>query len=265
MRPNELLQKLGRSTPASGRWKAEACPTNAGRGVVGREILPGVPSGDAFQAAPSRKGRACAPGTRRLKAGGSQDWLPHVHPAAACLLLALLLAPAANAQFDLLTVVGGVEQAAPAVYDFGSLYAHELAVAHFRLRNTSSAPATVNVLSVAGVGFSLSPTALPVGLAPQGAIDFDVSFSATDTGAYSAALRSDGIAILLTATVAPRLTYRVDPPSGTAFPGPLDFGIVVRGVAAQRRIPIQNETTLILTVPAISVQGTDFGLLGTVP
>src|ERR1039457_2807124 len=175
-------------------------------------------------------------------------------PAATCLLLALILAPAAYAQFDLFLLVGGAEQAAPAVYDFGSLYAGESAVALFRLRNTSSAVATVNVLTVAGVDFKLtSPTALPVGLAPQGAIDFAVSFSAADTGAYSAALDSDGIAILLTGTVAPRLTYRVDPPYGTAFPGPLDFGIVVRGAAAQRLITIQNETTLILTVPAISV------------
>jgi hypothetical protein len=162
-------------------------------------------------------------------------------------------------------LVGGAEQAAPAVYDFGSLYAGESASARFRLRNTSSAAATVTVLSVAGVGFALSPTALPVGLAPQGTLDFGVSFSAPDTGAYSAALRSDGIAILLTVTVAPRLTYRVDPPSGTAFPGPLDFGSVVRGVAAQRRITIQNETALVLIVPAISVNGADFALLGTAP
>ena len=237
-----------------------ACPTNEGRGVVGRAILPAVPSGGAFQV-----GRACAPGTRRLKGGGSQDWLPHVRAGAAYLLLALVLAPAAHAQFDLFLVVGGVEQAAPAVCGLGSLYANESALAHFRLRNTSTAPATVTVLSVAGVGFTLSPTALPVVLAPQGAVDFDVSFSAADTGAYSAALGSDGIAILLTATVAPRLTYRVDPPSGTAFPGPLDFGIVVRGATSQRRITIQNETTLILTVPAISVRGNDFALLGTVP
>jgi hypothetical protein len=181
------------------------------------------------------------------------------------IVLVPLLAPAAHAQFDLFLLVGGVEQPAPAVCDFGSLYAGESASARFRLRNTSSAVAAVNVLTVAGVGFTLSPIALPVGLAPQGAIDFGVSFSAADTGAYSAALRSDGNAILLTATVAPRLTYRVDPPSGTAFPGPLDFGTVVRGVAVQRRITIQNETALVLIVPAISVRGADFTLLGTAP
>jgi hypothetical protein len=186
------------------------------------------------------------------------------HRLGVLLSLALVLAPAARAQFDLFLVEGNTERAAPAVYDFGSLYADETASAQFRLRNTSSAPATLNFLVAAGVGFTLTSPALPVGLAPQGAIDLRVAFRAADTGAYSAALRSEGIAILLTATVAPRLTYRVDPGSGT-FPGTVDFGSVVRGSGAQRRITIRNETPLALTIPAISVQGAAFALLGTAP
>src|ERR1035437_2760330 len=180
-------------------------------------------------------------------------------------LLALLLGPAAHAQFNLFLVEGNTERTAPAVYDVGSLYGDETASAHFRLRNTSSAPATLNALVVAGVGFTLTSPALPIGLAPQGAIDLSVVFHATETRAYSAALRSEGIAILLTATVAPRLTYRVDPGSGTVFLGTLDFGGVVRGAGAQRRITIRNETPLVLTIPAISVLGADFALLGTTP
>jgi hypothetical protein len=194
-----------------------------------------------------------------------QPGSPGKLPTWACLLLALLLAPAAHAQFNLFLVEGNTERTAPAVYDFGSLYGDETASAHFRLRNTSSAPATLNALVVAGVGFTLTSPALPIGLAPQGAIDLSVVFHATETGAYSAALRSEGIAILLTATVAPRLTYRVDPGSGTVFPGTLDFGGVVRGAGAQRRITIRNETPLVLTIPAISVLGADFALLGTTP
>ena len=198
-------------------------------------------------------------------ASGGKNWPPQVRLAGACLLLALVLAPAAHAQFDLFLVVGGVEQAAPAVYSFGSLYAGESGAAHFRLRNTSGAVATVDVLAVAGAGFTLTSPPIPVGLGPGDAMDLSVVFSAAAAGGYSAALRSDGIAILLTATVAPRLTYSVDPPSVAAFPGPLDFGSVVRSAAAQRRITMQNQTTLVLTVPAISVQGTDFALLGTSP
>jgi hypothetical protein len=41
--------------------------------VVGQAILPAA----AFQAALSGYERVFAPAKRRLKAGGSQDWLPH--------------------------------------------------------------------------------------------------------------------------------------------------------------------------------------------
>jgi hypothetical protein len=214
----------------------------------------------------------------RLPNEGSAGPLPHgrgsdrsrarkqaVQPIGATLLLALALAPAAHAQFELFLVEGGTERAAPAVYDFGSLYADESASAHFRLRNTSTAAATLSVLAVSGVGFSLTSPALPVGLAPQAAIDLSVVFHATDSGAYSASLRSEGIAILLTAAVTPRLTYRIDSGNGAAFPGPVDFGSVVRGTSISRRITIQNDTPLVLTIPAISVQGADFALLAAAP
>ncbi len=181
-------------------------------------------------------------------------------------LLALAFAPAAHAQFDLFLVEGSTERAAPPVYNFGSVYANEPISSHFRLRNTSNAPATLSVLAVAGVGFTLTlPPALPVRLAPQGAIELNVVFRAADTGAYSASLRADGIAILLTATVAARLTYRIDSGSGTPFPGTVDFGSGVQGTAIARRITILNETPLVLIVPAISVQGADFALRGTAP
>jgi hypothetical protein len=41
--------------------------------IVGRAILPAA----AFQAALSDRERVLALNKRRLKAGGSQDWLPH--------------------------------------------------------------------------------------------------------------------------------------------------------------------------------------------
>src|ERR1035438_4913142 len=89
-------------------------------------------------------------------------------PTAAWVLLAFLLAPPAHAQFNLFLVVGKTEQAAPAACDFGSVYASESTSTHFRLRNTSGAPATLDVLAVAGVGFTLTAPPLPIGLAPQG-------------------------------------------------------------------------------------------------
>jgi hypothetical protein len=160
---------------------------------------------------------------------------------------------------------GGTEKAAPAVCDLGSIYATESATALFRLRNTSNAPASLGILGVAGVGFTLTAPPLPIGLAAQGVVDFSVVFQAADPGSYSASLRSEGISVLLTASVAPRLTYRLTPASGSPFPGPVDFASVVPGASAQFRVAIQNDTAMLLTIPAISVQGTDFALTTAVP
>ena len=71
---------------------------------VGQAILPAA----AFQAALSSDARVFAPDTRRLKAGGSQDWLPHNLQVLICLSLLLLLAGCA--QVKPLPVLGQVPQ-----------------------------------------------------------------------------------------------------------------------------------------------------------
>jgi len=179
------------------------------------------------------------------------------------LLLGILLSPALNAQFGLFLVEGNSERVAPSITDLGSVYAGESATAHFRLRNTSSVAATLSSVAVAGVGFTLISPSLPLDVAPKDAVDLTVTFRAADMGAYSASFNSTGIAVLLIATVAPRLTYRVDPSGAAPFPGTLDFGGVLSGSGAERRIVILNETPLVLTIPAISVEGGDFILRGT--
>jgi hypothetical protein len=187
----------------------------------------------------------------------------------ACLLLALAVAPSAYAQFELLVLENGQERPAPSVYNLGSFYPDETATAPFRLRNTSAASATLSLLTVAGFGFVLSSPALPAGLPTLESIDFSVTFRAADPGAYSASLNANGISILLTTSVLPRLTYRVDPSVGPlqtgAFPGPLDFGGVLRGSSAQLRIRFQNQSTQALTVPSIVTGGGEFILSSPPP
>ncbi len=183
-------------------------------------------------------------------------------------LLAASLAPAGYGQFQLFVVNGTVEQPAPAAYyNLGAVYPNQAASAHFRLRNTSSAAATVTVLSVAGAGFTLNGPALPAALNPQAAVDFTVTFLSPDTGSYSAPLQADGISLLLLATVLPRLTYEVNTgaglqPLGT---GPVDFGSVQLGSSAVRHFAAVNQMTVVLTVPAIAVAGGDFALSGVAP
>ena len=182
-------------------------------------------------------------------------------------LLAASLAPAAFGQFQLFLVNGSVEQPAPAVYNLGSVYPNQAASAHFRLRNTSSAAATVSVLSVAGAGFTLNAPALPVALNPQAAVDFTVTFLALGVGSYSAPLLSNGVSLLLLATVAPSLTYEVATGSGfqPLGTGPVDFGSVAAGSSVVRHFAAVNQMTVALTVPAIAIPPGDFALSGSAP
>jgi hypothetical protein len=180
------------------------------------------------------------------------------------LLLAWLWAPAAFGQFGLFAVDGSAERPVPAVYDLGGLGPAETGAARFRIRNVSTSSATLSGLTVTGSGFKLaSGLTLPAVLAPQAAVEFAVEFQAVDLGAYSAGLVSDGISVLLTAAVVPRLTYQDG--AQTLGEGPVNFGAIERGSSLMRRIMVANLTPLPLIVPGIFVSGDDFALSGTAP
>ena len=174
---------------------------------------------------------------------------------AAVLLLFLLLAWPAAAQFQLQVVEPAGPRSAPPVYDLGSGYANETLSATFRLGNVSTAPATASVITVGGTGFSLTAPSLPVTIDPGVSLEFQVNFRASGTGSYSAVLRAENITILLTAAVLPRLTYLVE---GATAGMIIDFGSALPGTAMRRHFTVLNETSLILTVPAISLIGKDF-------
>ena len=174
---------------------------------------------------------------------------------AAVLLLFLLLAWPAAAQFQLQVVEPAGPRSAPPVYDLGSGYANETLSATFRLGNVSTAPATASVITVGGTGFSLTAPSLPVTIDPGVSLEFQVNFRASGTGSYSAVLRAENITILLTAAVLPRLTYLVEGATAGVI---IDFGSALPGTAMRRHFTVLNETSLILTVPAISLIGKDF-------
>jgi hypothetical protein len=182
-------------------------------------------------------------------------------------LLAASLTPLGYGQLSFFVVNGCVQQPASAVCNLGAIYPNQAATAQFRLQNTSSAAATVTVLSALGAGFTLNGPAPPFSLGPQATVDFTVTFLSPDAGSYSAVLQSDGVSLLLLATVLPWLTYEVDTgaglqPLGTA---PVDFGSVNLGSSAVRHFVAVNQMTVVLTVPAIAVAGGDFALSGVAP
>jgi hypothetical protein len=120
------------------------------------------------------------------------------------------------------------------------------------------------VLGVDGSGFSLrGAPPLPVRLESQAFLDFSVVFQAANPGSYSAALHSDGISLLVTATVQQSLTYSVDSvPLGAS---PIVFGPVERLTSVTRHVRIENLAGPVLTVPAISVRGGAFRLASVLP
>lgn len=173
-------------------------------------------------------------------------------------LFAAAFVPAAHAQFQLLIVNGAAEVAAPAVFDLGTAAPAESASALFRLRNVSTAPASVYVLSLAGSGFALvRPPAVPQTLNAGDALDFTIQFQAEAAGSYSAGLTLPGISVILTATVLPALTWRV--------PTTVDFGQVPRGVGSFLQFAIENHAPGALTVPPLTVYGAGFALAGPSP
>jgi hypothetical protein len=182
-------------------------------------------------------------------------------------LLAASLAPAGYGQFSFSLVSGCVEQPASAVCNLGSVYPNQADTVNFLLRNTSSATATVTVLAAAGAGFTVNGPALPFTLASQAAVSFTVTFLAPGAGSYSAVLQSDGVSLLLLATVVPWLTYEVDTATGLQplGAGPINFGAVDLGSSAVLHFVAVNQMTVVLTAPAIAVPASDFALSGAAP
>ena len=186
----------------------------------------------------------------------------------ALILMAVCLAPPAFAQFSLYVVNGNVETPAPASLDLGQVYPTESAVALFRIRNTSNAPAPLNLLAVNGAGFLLSGAPpLPYGLNPQQSVDFTAVFQAGSPGTYSASLDTEGASVLLTAAVLPRLTYQVIMAAGpqTLGAAPVDFGSVQAGNSVTLHFTVTNLTGLVLAAPGIAVQGAAFSIPGQTP
>jgi hypothetical protein len=179
------------------------------------------------------------------------------------LAVAVLTAPVMLGQFSMSVVTGGTENPVAAIYQMGSFQPGEAGSAHFRIRNTSAQAATLSFLSVAGSGFSLSGApSLPLSLAAQQAVDFQVMFQANAAGAYSAALNSEGISVLLAATVVQSLTYEAD---SQALGTTVDFGGAEVGSSATKHFTILNQNSVALAIPAISVNGSGFSLVGTPP
>ena len=180
------------------------------------------------------------------------------------LLLALAAACPGWGQFELYLVNGNIEQPLGRAYDLGGVEPGASITTPFRIRNISTSTATLDLLAVRGTGFAFGKTpAVPVVLPPAQAFDFTVVFQAAGSGAFSAALESVGISVILSASVLPELTCQVIA-SSSAQPctsAPIDFGTLVLGASSSRDIVLLNQTHTPLIAPVPSVSGAGFSLV----
>lgn len=174
------------------------------------------------------------------------------------LFLLGFLAGAAQAQFQLFSVSGTVETPVAAVFDFGTAGPGDAVNVRFRVRNTSTAPATLASMALAGSGF-MFPTSpgLPKTLAPAGTLDFTVQFLANAQGSYSAGMTLPGISVILTATVVAQLTYSTG--------SPIDFGQVVHGTSTTLDVVVSNRSTTALAIPPLTIFGAGFSVDAPAP
>ena len=183
-------------------------------------------------------------------------------------LLLGLLAPAAYAQLSLYQVSGNADLPVGTLFSFPAAYPNMPDSVTFLLGNTTSQAQTVAMLTVSGVGFSLTGATAPVTLQPGGSVQFTVTFQGATAGSYSAVLTATGISAMLMANVAAGLTYEVQLPSGgTSALGAatVNFGSVQVGSNATLSFLAVNLTTAALTVDPISVATGDFALVGAAP
>jgi hypothetical protein len=151
--------------------------------------------------------------------------------------------------------------------DFGSVELGFTVARHFAVANQSAIVLTAAAISVPPGDFALSGAA-PGGLAlqPGQSADFYVQFTPAATGARTGSLVIGSQTYTLIGTGL-QLTYEVDAGAGLQpiGAGPVDFGSVVLGIGLARHFAVVNQTTVVLTVPAIAVPAGDFSLSGAAP
>lgn len=167
------------------------------------------------------------------------------------------LAASASAQLRLYAVdTDGMEREATGLYELGSTGPGDLLQSRFRARNVGTTVITLQPVSVAGQGFSVSGPSPGSVIAAGNAAEIVVRFTAGGTGSYSASLNVNALSLLLRVTVvpAPVLTAEgVDIPAGTA----IYMGRAQRGQTAAKAFSLENRGRDPVTVRSIGIAGSN--------
>ncbi|MDX1984211.1 MAG: hypothetical protein SFV51_28305 [Bryobacteraceae bacterium] len=180
------------------------------------------------------------------------------------LLLLALGAAALPGQLQVLVVVNNQERPAGSVYSMGTTTTGAVLEARFRIRNTGSAMAQLQTVSIGGVGFELfQEPRTPASILPGLSVELFVRFRSTaPVSDARGTLRVNSASItLLAGSTAGISLYLLEDDGGrtqrtpeltTVFPSP------ERGATVTRRFVIENPNPAAITVNRFAVTGEGF-------
>ena len=174
------------------------------------------------------------------------------------LLWIVLLPLAARAQLVVYSVSGTTQTSIGSTYSFGQVALNTTSSVQFRVYNTGSTAASVNV-TLGGAGFALTTPALPYPIPPNStaaqALNFTVAFTPSSTASYSASLQINSISVILVGSgVAAPTVAATAGCSGSQF----NFGSVRVGATSACAFALSNFNPQPINVQALTVNGLGF-------
>ncbi len=183
------------------------------------------------------------------------------------LLFAALLPLSALAQLQVFEFDGTNDTAAGALVNVGTAAPGDTLETRFHVRNVGAGPATLTTLALSGDGFTIvSAPSLPYVLAPYvgpaSEVEFDVDFSPTTTGSFSAFLAVNSLNIVLQGNSAPSATLTLSGSQSPLIAGAtIGFGSVDVGASQTQGFVLSNSAGASVTVGSVVVSGSGFALL----
>ncbi len=180
------------------------------------------------------------------------------------LLFSLLLPLSALAQLQVFQFDGTNDTPVSSLVKVGTAAPGDTLKTRFHVRNIGAAPASFTNLGLSGQGFTIvTAPSLPYILAPYVGLaseaEFDVDFSPSNTGSFSAFLGVNSINLVLqgisAASVAIMLSGSQTPLSAGAV---VDFGSGPVGAPLTKTFLFFNSSSTNLTVDSVKVSGASF-------
>ena len=176
------------------------------------------------------------------------------------LALASLASFSAFAQLQVFLFDGTTETPTGSLVNVGSGTPGDTIETRFHVRNVGVGPATLQTLSLAGQGFTISTApSLPYIIAPGSQAEFRVDFAPTSVGNYGAFLAVNGINLNLEGSaVAAAVLTLAGSNTPLAAGAAVDFGSVLKGTSRSQGLLLMNTSTASLTVHTLAVSGAAF-------